>query len=143
MVANKVEFNKRNQFLYSIRPGSVKVFGKIVFGDAGAVGDYSEFHGVKTVTKVGGSTTGKYRIELTSRFLDLVGFSGATSGVTDGDGYDVVLIDEFVQGFGAAVTDDAYQDGYLHIQFFQGGTQKDPVDTTAYLEFTMKTSEQG
>lgn len=144
MVANKVQFKNRSQYLYSVRPGSTLLFGKIVFGDAGAVSSYSEFKGVEAVTKVQpASVTGKYRIEFVDRFLDLVGFTGSTDGATDGDGYDVVLIDETVEGCGLSAVADAYEDGYLHIQFFQGGTPKDPVDRTAYLCFFMKTSEQG
>jgi hypothetical protein len=123
------------------------LFGKVTFSaPAGAVASdgYSSFSGLEHVTKVNpSSTTGKYRLEFADKYMDLVGFWGSTSGTTNGDGYDIVLIDEHVHGSGAASPADAYEDGYAHIQFFQGGTPRDPVSTTAYLCFVMKTSSQG
>jgi len=145
MSGTKVEFGNRKQFFYVTAPGTTAVFAKVNFGVGGAVSSYSA-RGIDGVTQLNAAAkTGVYRIEFTNRYLDIVGFNGTTTASENGDGYDVVLIkdQDFLGGSSEVGAADAYQDGYLQIQFFQGGTQKLPINQTAYLQFFLKTSEQG
>lgn len=146
MSSDKIEFGNRKQYFYNLKPGSTLVYGKVRFGVGGTVLGHEGFHGVDNVEQLNpAAKTGLYRVEFTNRYLDLEGFWGNVTSAVDGDGYDVVLVkdQDFMGGTSEDGKADAYQDGYCQVQFFQGGTQKAPVNQTAFLHFIVKTSEQG
>jgi hypothetical protein len=138
-MANRNKHRLRRQFSYSLRQGLTKLQGNLEFGSAGAIAsdgynlrglDESSTSG-PAATKLG---TGKYRLRFADSWLGLSGFSFAFEHATATDGYNVLVLD----------SSKIASDKYVDLQVVNASNAAaDPIDCKMWLEFSLRTSENG
>jgi hypothetical protein len=133
-MANNVKHRNRKQFQYSLRPGLTKLQGSITVSSGGAVAvDGYSFTGLCDINPLTRLSAGKYRLRFADDWLGLSGFSFAFEQATT-DGYNVLVLD----------STKIASDSYVDIQVVNAANAAaDPISTVMWLEFSLKTSENG